>query len=224
MFVWCLVYVLEISSILTTTDIRGNGICNRDCVDASPLTLGRPFSEIAADKTNKTEGEFSRRVIQVEIGYYLDPPTFRFPSMMDKGNIPDTGSFAVTSYGFCWCSLLGRQTWALICLIIALLSHTVLTMCEYSIRSLGLLGSTWFIDLVLVQGTETLKRILERCEIGCECPLVLFDIMRGAEDIGCCKGGGTAPSTCFQGNYWLLIRLPFFFCLSSSSQSLSIHK
>ncbi|PCD45971.1 hypothetical protein AU210_001389 [Fusarium oxysporum f. sp. radicis-cucumerinum] len=51
--------------------------------------------------------------------------------MVDKGDIPGTHSFAVTS-----------------------------------IESLGLLGSTWFIDLVLVQGTETLKRIFERCEIG----------------------------------------------------------
>lgn len=70
-------------------------------------------------------------------------------------------------------------------------------MCNYRIESLGLLGSTWFIDLVLVQGTETLKRIFERCEIGCEYPLVLFDITGGAEDIGYCKGGSPAPSTCF---------------------------
>jgi hypothetical protein len=49
------------------------------------------LSKITTDKTNKTEGEFSRRVIQVEVGYCLDPPTFRFPSMMDKGDkIPDT--------------------------------------------------------------------------------------------------------------------------------------
>ncbi|KAL5616373.1 hypothetical protein FOBRF1_005121 [Fusarium oxysporum] len=41
-----------------------------------------------------------------------------------------------------------------------------------------LLGSTWFIDLVLVQGTETLKRIFERCEIGWRQPSALDMLLR----------------------------------------------
>jgi hypothetical protein len=99
-----------------------------------------------------------------------------------------------------------------------LLSHTVLlTVSKYRIEFLGLFGSTWFIDLVLVQGTETLKRIIERCEIGCMYPLVLFDITGGAEYIGYCKGGSSAPSTYFLGNNRLSIQLHFSFCLSSNS-------
>ncbi|KAM5525624.1 hypothetical protein FOXYSP1_01667 [Fusarium oxysporum f. sp. phaseoli] len=70
--------------------------------------------------------------------------------MVDKGDIPDT----------------------------PLLSPRMASAGVYRIESPGLLGSTWFVDLVLVQGTETLKRIFERCEIGWRQPSALDMLLR----------------------------------------------